>query len=567
MTAKARLLLGLGDARARSGDMRLARDAFLRRPRWRASGLGGGPGATAALGFGGRIVWGGGGGPSGRKPARGGARALGTGPALRARVLARLAGALRDERDPTRASTWASRRSPSRAGRRRRRSAWSGCRSRWRGWPAHSTAWRGPRRRWQSSTSCSEQPRTPATRRASARLMTPPLVNAERNEIDSCEAMRASPGWRDELRSRRAVVRRRGCVAAGAPTTAASPRRKRRARAALEIGGPRRGRGRPPRTHPHADPLTRAGSPAEAYDELSRMAAAFPARVLPGVPGRLCVELGRDVEARRLFEELAPNDFEVVPRDDEWLVAAALPGGGMLRAGRRHRAAMLYEELEPRAGRGAINVAEGSVGTLARAVGGTLRRCWVATPTPSGSLARRSSSTTAGGGRPWSAHARVQLAAVLARQGDDDESARLLDEAAATAEELGMVALATRIAARPAGALADGLSNPRPPRGLRRRSSDRPRRGAATCAAGDPAAPSQPGRPVGPAARGSLRGRPAGDCGQEPPGARVAPAQGAPRRAGPHAWQRLRAGGGPGQGGRGPLRPAARGRASSRRAR
>jgi hypothetical protein len=36
---------------------------------------------------------------------------------------------------------------------------------------------------------------------------------------------------------------------------------------------------------------------------------------------------------------------------------------------------------------------------------------------------------------------------VLARQGDADEAARLLDEAAATAAELGMVALTARIAA------------------------------------------------------------------------------------------------------------------------
>jgi tetratricopeptide (TPR) repeat protein len=188
------------------------------------------------------------------------------------------------------------------------------------------------------------------------------------------------------------------------------------------------------------------GRPADAYDELASVAAASPARpFFRAALAALCAELGRDAEARRLLEELAPNGFEIVPRDNEWLLAAHYLAETCCALGDVTRAAVLYAELEPRSAAGAMNIAEGSAGTLARAVGELavlLGR--------EGDAVRLFSEAIelddAGGGRPWSAHARVRLAAVLAGQGEHDEAARLLGEAAATVEELGMTALATRIA-------------------------------------------------------------------------------------------------------------------------
>jgi hypothetical protein len=65
---------------------------------------------------------------------------------------------------------------------------------------------------------------------------------------------------------------------------------------------------------------------------------------------------------------------------------------------------------------------------------------------PCASTGRRSSSTTSEAPARGQPHARVGLAAVLDRQGDHEEAAPLLTEAATGADELGMAALTTRLA-------------------------------------------------------------------------------------------------------------------------
>jgi class 3 adenylate cyclase len=98
------ILLGLGDAQAGAGDAGAARETFVRageiaRTRGMPDRL-----ARAALGYGGRFVWARAGADVGLVPFLEGALAgLGHGHAeLRARVLARLGGALRDDPDPAR---------------------------------------------------------------------------------------------------------------------------------------------------------------------------------------------------------------------------------------------------------------------------------------------------------------------------------------------------------------------------------------------------------------------------------------------------------------------------------
>ena len=98
------LLLALGEALARAGDMPRAKDAFLRAAALARTGGDAEDLAAAALGYGGRTVW--------SRPAKDrlvvalleeALEALGDADTpLRARLLARLAGAHRDEPDPAR---------------------------------------------------------------------------------------------------------------------------------------------------------------------------------------------------------------------------------------------------------------------------------------------------------------------------------------------------------------------------------------------------------------------------------------------------------------------------------
>jgi hypothetical protein len=183
----------------------------------------------------------------------------------------------------------------------------------------------------------------------------------------------------------------------------------------------------------------------EAYDELATVAAAYPARpFFRAALAALCTELGREAEARRLFEELAPNRFEILPRDNEWLLAVHYLAETCCALGDVTRAAVLYDDLEPVARKAAINAPEGAVGTLARSV------ARLATLLGRDHDARRLAELAielddAGGARPWAAHARVDLAEQLLRDGDATGARMLLAAAHAVAVELGAAALAARI--------------------------------------------------------------------------------------------------------------------------
>jgi tetratricopeptide (TPR) repeat protein len=447
------LLLGLGDALARSGDMPQARDAFLRatalaRQAGSAEGL-----ATAALGYGGRIVW---------------ARAAGdrlvvslleealdalgdTDTPLRAGVLARLAGALRDERDPARRIALGEE-AVAMAKRVGDVDALRGATLSFTlaGLAGAQHVLRDDPRRLAVIDELLEAAAAAGDKESECEgLMTLMLVHAERNEVDAIRTLMARiAGLADELRQ----PSQQWFATAGRAMLALHEGRFADAEElmahALELGGSAQQVEAASAHAAHQTILHRElGSPQQAYDELARAAAAYPLRpFFRATFAALCAELGREAEARRLLEELAPNGFEILPRDNEWLMAAHYLAETCCVLGDVPRAETLYAELEPNAAKGAINVAEGAVGTLARAVG-DLAALLGRDDEAVGHFRLAIERDDANGGRPWAAHARVGLAAVLARQGEADEAAGLLDEAAATAAELGMVALTARIAA------------------------------------------------------------------------------------------------------------------------
>ena len=78
-------------------------------------------------------------------------------------------------------------------------------------------------------------------------------------------------------------------------------------------------------------------------------------------------------EAAKLALAQAPNGtikkFEILPRDQEWLLSAALLAETCVMLRDRNRAAVLYDELEPFAGTLATDVHEGTAGAATRPLG------------------------------------------------------------------------------------------------------------------------------------------------------------------------------------------------------
>jgi tetratricopeptide (TPR) repeat protein len=188
------------------------------------------------------------------------------------------------------------------------------------------------------------------------------------------------------------------------------------------------------------------GRSSEAYDLLARAATDVPARpVYRCALARLAVELERPAEARRLFEELAANEFEVVPRDQEWLLAAALLTEVCKALGDIPRAAVLYDAQRSYSGRIASDIYEGSAGAVDRALGILAAMLGRDSEAVEHLEAAIDLNERTGSG-PWAAYARVDLAEVLLERGDDARARDLLEEARATTEMLGMTALGKRIA-------------------------------------------------------------------------------------------------------------------------
>ncbi len=160
----------------------------------------------------------------------------------------------------------------------------------------------------------------------------------------------------------------------------------------------------------------------------------------------LLAEIGQVAEARETFETLARDDFTMLYRDSEWLLGICLASDADALLGDEAAAAVLYRQLEPFAGRHAIGHAEGSVGAVDRYLGllaATLGRLDDAERHLTAAIEVNEGM----GARPWAAHSRHDLAAVLRRRGaaGDEVRAGALDRAAReTAVALGM-ALAEQI--------------------------------------------------------------------------------------------------------------------------
>jgi len=166
----------------------------------------------------------------------------------------------------------------------------------------------------------------------------------------------------------------------------------------------------------------------------------------------LCCELGRHEQAQAAFERLAGNRFEISQVGVEGIVAGSLVylAEACAWLGDAARAATLYEKLKDRSGLGIVfgaNVV--SFGSADRPLGmlaATMQRWDDAEAHYQRAIAHDEKS----GGRPWAAHSRHEYASMLLerrRSGDAERANALLDQALATARELGMARLEARATA------------------------------------------------------------------------------------------------------------------------
>jgi DNA-binding SARP family transcriptional activator len=439
------LLLGLGDSLARAGDMPNARDAFLR-----AAALARATGsahelAAAALGYGGRIVW----------TRAAGDRLMVTlleealealGDEIspwRARVLARLAGARRDELDPT---------------PRVHLGELAVSVAREAGDPAAlAYALNGLSAGLQSSPDFDRRLAITAELQEVADLvddkegqfdvyLAESLIYFELGDHE--HVLRATAQMRalaDELRQ----PAQYWVVAAMDALLALHEGRFEDAEAlidrALMLG--RRAQRHEAETA-YALQLyelrREQGRAAETYELLTAAARETPARPLfRSAVARLAADLGREAEARRYFEELAAGEFAIVPRDQEWLLTASLLAETCIALRDVTRAEQLYNLLLPFADRVASDVHEGSAGAVARTLG--LLAVMLGRDEARGHFEAAIAINEATEAVAWAAYARVDLAALLLHHDEAGSAEPLLAAASATARRLEMRALEDRI--------------------------------------------------------------------------------------------------------------------------
>ena len=161
----------------------------------------------------------------------------------------------------------------------------------------------------------------------------------------------------------------------------------------------------------------------------------------------LLLEIGRWEEARVLFGQLAENDFAIFPKDNEWLFTMILLSEAASILEDDVRSAVLYEQLLPYKDLVALAASEVSIGPVSLTLGrlaAQLGRHEEAAAYFEIALAISIQMQS----RPWIAHTYHSYGTLLAARngpGDRDKATEFLVAASKLSDEVGMPVLAERI--------------------------------------------------------------------------------------------------------------------------
>jgi class 3 adenylate cyclase/tetratricopeptide (TPR) repeat protein len=185
----------------------------------------------------------------------------------------------------------------------------------------------------------------------------------------------------------------------------------------------------------------------EVVSEIERLAEEFPTYIVVRcVLAETYAELGREDEARRIVRDLESDRFTALPVNDEWLFGMALLADAAALVADDEHVSQLYELLLPYAHRNAVSAPDGSLGSVSRNLGVLAARIrdWAAAERHFEDALEMNARM---GTRPWVAHTQLDYARMAPRRteaGDRGGAARLLDDAIATYDVLGMTAFRER---------------------------------------------------------------------------------------------------------------------------
>jgi DNA-binding SARP family transcriptional activator len=171
--------------------------------------------------------------------------------------------------------------------------------------------------------------------------------------------------------------------------------------------------------------------------DLQELVVAYPARrVFLCVHANALARTGHQTEAKAIFDSLAPSGFAALPFDQEWLYGMGLLAETCVLLDDKATAAVLSRLLAPYGGLNAVDVGEGFMGSMSRYLGllaGVLGR-------PDDAARHFEEAMEMNermGARPWLAYTQHDYARLLADR-DPERAETLLAEARATYRELGM---------------------------------------------------------------------------------------------------------------------------------
>jgi eukaryotic-like serine/threonine-protein kinase len=183
------------------------------------------------------------------------------------------------------------------------------------------------------------------------------------------------------------------------------------------------------------------GSLAEVEPAMCDLAREYPARpVFRCALAHLRARLGRTEEARRDLEDLAGDGCSALPFDQEWLYGMSLLAETSALMGDTDSAPIIYGLLLPWATFNAADYLEGIRGSVARYLGllATTFTRWSAAARHFEDALEMNAMM---GARPWLAHTQNDYACMLLARGasgDRQKAQQLLSEAVPTYRKLGM---------------------------------------------------------------------------------------------------------------------------------